>query len=411
MKAIIVGGGIGGLTTAMMLAERGITCTVHEQSSRHRELGVGITLMPTAIRELAGLGLLSALQADGVPSAHLYYKTRRGQTVWDEPRGLAAGHDVPQMFVHRGHLLGLLAREAEARLPPGSIRLGQRLTALKQTDTSVEACFALAEGGEQVETADLLIGADGIHSLTRATLHPTEGAPRFSGLQMWRGAADWPEFSGGASLLILGGVEAKLVLYPIGPGSTPGRRLTNWVVIVRTAPDGSPPPNRADWAREGNIADLAPHLGLFQCSDVDVAGLIAASNTIWEYAMFDRDPVAFWSKDRVTLLGDAAHPMYPMGANGATQAILDGRALADALAGGADIPTALLQYQDQRLPPTSAIVHANRRGGPEAVIDAVERLAPDGFTDVDAVLGRAERQAILQGYAAKVGMIPNREVR
>lgn len=406
MKAIVVGGGIGGLTTAMMLAAQGIRCTVHEQSPRHRELGVGITLMPTAVRELAGLGLLPVLQTCGIPSAHLYYQTRRGQTVWDEPRGLAAGHDVPQMFIHRGHFLGLLAEAAEALLPPGTIQLGQRLTAFRDTDTGVEARFARVEGDETIETADLLIGADGIHSPTRASMHPQEGAPRWSGLQMWRGAADWPEFLGGASLLILGGVEAKLVLYPIAPGSSPGRRLTNWVVIVRVAPDGSPPPSRADWAREGYRTDLAPHLNLFACTEVDVPGLIAASPTIWEYAMFDRDPVTFWGTDRVTLLGDAAHPMYPMGANGASQAILDGRALADALSSAADIPTALARYQAVRLPPTADIVRANRRGGPEAVIDAVERLAPNGFSDIEAVLSRAERQTILQGYAAKVGMPP-----
>jgi 2-polyprenyl-6-methoxyphenol hydroxylase-like FAD-dependent oxidoreductase len=411
MKALVVGGGIGGLTTAMMLAARGITCSVHEQAPRHRDLGVGITLMPTAVRELAGLGLLPALMASGVPSAHLYYQTRQGQTVWDEPRGLAAGHDVPQMFLHRGHLLSLLAEAATARLPQGTIHLGHRLTALHQTDSGVEARFALADGGEHVETADLLIGADGIHSPTRATLHRDEGPPRWSGLQMWRGAADWPAFRGGASLLILGGVEAKLVLYPIAPGSTPDHRLTNWVVIVRVAADGSPPPSRADWAREGRLADVIPHLGLFHCAEVDAPGLVAASGTIWEYAMFDRDPVAFWSNGCVTLLGDAAHPMYPMGANGATQAILDARALADALASAQDIPTALGHYQDARLPLTADIVRANRRGGPEAVIDAVERLAPDGFADVDAILSRAERQAILQGYAAKVGMAPAERAR
>ena len=406
MKAIIVGGGIGGLTAAMMLASRGIGCLLFEQSPQLRELGVGITLMPAAVRELAGLGLLPALEAAGVSSAHLYYKTRRGQTVWDEPRGLAAGHDVPQLFLHRGRLLGLLAEAASVRLSPGSIRLGRRLTSVLQSETGVEARFSLADGGEQVETADLLIGADGIYSPTRATLHPGEGLPRWSGLQMWRGAADWPEFLGGASLLILGGVDAKLVIYPIGPGTAPAGRLTNWVVIVRVAPDGSPTPTRADWAREGNLADLAPHLKLFHCEEVDVAGLVTASSTIWEYAMFDRDPVAFWSKGRVTLLGDAAHPMYPMGANGATQAILDARVLADALSSTFGIPAALSRYESERLPATSAIVHANRRGGPEAVIDAVERLAPQGFSDVDAVMSRADRQAILQGYAQKAGIQP-----
>ena len=411
MKAIVVGGGIGGLTTALMLARRGIDCTVYEQSPKLRELGVGITLMPTAVRELAALGLLAALEAASVSSAHLHYKTRRGQTVWDEPRGRAAGHDVPQLFVHRGRLLGLLAEAAEAQLAPGSIRLGQRLVSVDQDATGVTARFVDAYGASASETGDLLIGADGIYSPTRATLHPDEGAPRWSGLMMWRGAADWPAFLGGASLLILGGVDAKLVIYPIGPSGVPGRRLTNWVVIVRVAPDGSPAPARADWAREGSRDALAPHLGLFHCTEVDAAGLVAASPAIWEYAMFDRDPVVFWSRGRVTLLGDAAHPMYPMGANGATQAILDARSLAEALVGTADIPAALADYQAARLPVTSQIVHANRRGGPEAVIDAVERLAPDGFVSVDAVLSRADRQAILQGYAQTVGLTTQQGAR
>lgn len=324
--------------------------------------------------------------------------------MWDEPRGLAAGHDVPQLFVHRGRLLGLLTEAAHARLAPGANRLGQRLTSLLQTDTGVEARFALADGGVAVETADLLIGADGIYSPTRATLHPDEGPPRWSGLQMWRGAADWPAFLGGASLLILGGVEAKLVIYPIAPGTMPGRRLTNWVVIVRVAPDGSPSPARADWAREGtspiwprtwtcSIATkstrqvLSRHRarsGNMRCSTATPlrTGAEVASRC--------------WAMRRIRCIR--------LGANGATQAILDARALADALAGTSDIPEALARYQADRLPGTSAIVQANRRGGPEAVIDAVEGLAPDGFADVDAVLSRAERQAILQGYAQQVGM-------
>lgn len=201
-----------------------------------------------------------------------------------------------------------------------------------------------------------------------------------------------------------GGGEAGALSH--SPGSTPDRRLTNWLVIVRVAADGSPRPARADWARQGRLADVVPHLGLFHCAEIDVPGLIAASATIWEYAMFDRDPVNFWSLGRVTLSGDSAHPMYPMGANGAAQVILDARALADALASSQDIPAALAQYQNARLPLTADIVRPNRQGGPEAVIDAVERLAADGFTDVDSILSREARQAILQGYATKVGMSP-----
>ncbi len=406
MRVLIAGGGIGGLATALMLERRGIPCEVHEQAPAFRELGVGITLMPMAVAELAELGLLPALLRDAIPSAHLHFRTRRGQAVWDEPRGLAAGHPVPQLFVHRGRLLGFLAEAALARLPECAVRLGSRLLDWRETEEGVEATVAGPDGARETRRAEALIGADGIHSAVRARLHPGEGPPRWSGLMMWRGAVDRDAFLGGASLMILGGVDAKLVLYPIGPGSAPDRRLTNWVVIRRQAPDGAPLPDRADWTRPARHADVAPHLDLFSCAELDHRALVAATPEVWAYAMFDRDPAPFWSQGRATLLGDAAHPMYPMGANGGTQAILDARTLADTLVRGNNVAEALARYEAERLPRTAALVRANRQGGPEAVIDAVERLAPEGFTDVDAVLDRAARAAILQDYARMAGSAP-----
>jgi 2-polyprenyl-6-methoxyphenol hydroxylase-like FAD-dependent oxidoreductase len=237
-------------------------------------------------------------------------------------------------------------------------------------------------------------------------LFPAEGPPRWNGATLWRGATPWPAFLTGRSMIIAGGMEAKLVVYPIAVGDGPGRPLTNWAVIAGTGDAGAPSPRPQSWSRRGDLQELLPHIERFTIAEVDVVALMAATEELWEYPMCDRDPLPRWSHGRVTLLGDAAHPMYPVGSNGASQAILDARALADALAAGGDVADALRRYDAERLPKTAELVRSNRGGGPEGVIDAVQRLAPDGFDDVDAVLSRAERQAIVGGYAQRAGFAP-----
>jgi 2-polyprenyl-6-methoxyphenol hydroxylase-like FAD-dependent oxidoreductase len=219
---------------------------------------------------------------------------------------------------------------------------------------------------------------------------------------LWRGATEWPAFLTGRSMIVAGGLSAKMVVYPIAEGSRPDRKLTNWAVVARVG-EGGAPPRKEDWSRPGRREELMPHVGRFSIPHVDVQALIAATPEFWEYPMCDRDPLPRWSHGRVTLLGDAAHPMYPVGSNGASQAILDARCLADALARAESPMAALHAYEAERLPKTAEIVRSNRKGGPEGVIDAVEALAPDGFTDIDAVLPYAEREAIVRGYAQKAG--------
>jgi hypothetical protein len=213
----------------------------------------------------------------------------------------------------------------------------------------------------------------------------------------------WPGFLGGASLLIAGGVNTKFVTYPIAPGLTPQTRLTNWVAQARVAPEGSPLPDQADWNRTARREDLAPIIAQFSVPQIDIPALVAATEVCWEFPMFDRNPAPHWSVGRATLLGDAAHPMYPMGGNGASQAILDASCLTDAMMSHDDIGAALAAYEAERLPKAAAIVHSNRSGGPESVIDAVEERAPNGFDDVNAVLAHAEREAIVRGYAKQSG--------
>ncbi|MGY4478207.1 flavin-dependent oxidoreductase [Bradyrhizobium sp. USDA 3364] len=404
MKAIIVGGGIGGLTTALMLRSRGIACELYEQSETIRELGVGINTLPHAIRELAGLGLLDRLDEVAIRTYELFYLTRHGQQVWHEKRGLDAGHDVPQFSIHRGRLQSVIHQAVIDRLGADAIRTGCRLGSFTQDEGGVSAYF-FDRSGAHVHTArgDILIGADGIHSKVRETLFPGEGGPCWNGLMLWRGATDWPAFLTGRSMIIAGGLNAKAVIYPIAPGSSPASRLTNWAVLVRIGDGSSPPPRREGWSNLGRRDEMMPYVTSFTVPQVDFAGLVSATPEFWEYPCCDRDPLPYWSSGRVTLLGDAAHPMYPVGSNGASQAILDARCLADMLARSEHPRQALAAYERQRLPMTADIVASNRRGGPEGVIDAVEQLAPQGFTDVDTILNYEAREAIVRGYAAKAG--------
>ena len=259
MKAIIVGGGIGGLTTALMLRARGIGCELFEQSDTIRELGVGINTLPHAIRELAGLGLLDRLDDIAIRTGELFYLTRHGQQVWHEKRGLDAGHDVPQFSIHRGRLQGVIHQAVVERLGGEAIHTGCRLGAFTQDEGGVTAYF-FDRSGAHVHTArgDILVGADGIHSKVRETLFPAEGPPCWNGLMLWRGATDWPVFLTGRSMIIAGGLNAKAVVYPIAEGSSPASRLTNWAVLVRIGDGSAPPPRREGWSNLGRREEMMP---------------------------------------------------------------------------------------------------------------------------------------------------------
>jgi len=404
MKVIVVGGGIGGLVTALMLQARRIDCELYEQADVVRELGVGINTLPHAVKELAELGLLERLDAVAIRTFELLYTNRFGQEIWREPRGLDAGYEVPQFSIHRGRLQGAIYQAVRARLGESRIHLGCRLGALSQDEGGVTAYFFGRDGSHRhTARGDVLIGADGIHSTVRGMLFKDEGPVRWNGIMLWRGAIDWPQFLTGRSMIVAGGMQAKLVLYPIAEGSRPDRRLTNWAVAARIGDGSVPPPRKEDWSRLGRFEELMPHVQRFRIANVDVAHLIEATNEFWEYPMCDRDPLPRWSHGRVTLLGDAAHPMYPVGSNGASQAILDARVLADRLADAEHPLHALWAYEQVRLPMTAEIVRMNRRGGPEGVIDAVEARAPQGFSNIDEVLSFEERKAIVRGYASTAG--------
>ncbi len=406
MKVLIAGAGIGGLTTALALHDVGIEADVFEQSPEIRELGVGFTVLPHGVKELAALGLLPALDRIGIRTRELVYANRFGQIVWREPRGRDAGYDVPQFGMHRGKLLGVLHRAAGQRLGGAHIHTDHRLVDFAERGGRVVARFACGMTGKSTEVVgDVLVGADGIHSAVRSILHPAEGPPIWSGHMLWRGATDWPVYRGGRTMVIAGGSAAKLVFSPVHRDDTrPELRLTNWAVMARIGEAGQPPLRREDWNRSGLPDDVLPFVrDKFRLSFVDPVALIEATGTCFEYPNCDRDPLPRWSFGRVTLLGDAAHPMYPVGSNGAGQAILDAASLARHLASGAPAAEALAAYDAERRPLTDEIVLSNRKGGPEGVIDMVESRAPDGFGDIEKVASDEERKAIVHGYASLAG--------
>ena len=405
MKALVIGGGIGGLAAALSLHHLGVDVEIFEQGSEFRELGVGINTLPVAIKELAALGLLPALDAVGVRTHELIYMNRFGAPVWRELRGIDAGFEVPQFSIHRGKLQGVLHRAAVERLGAERLNTGHRLVALTQDEHGVTATFELRDGTRSARRGDVLVGADGIHSTVRRHFFPDEGAPAWNGIMLWRGATLWTPFLTGRSMIIAGGMRAKLVLYPIhNDPADNGLTLMNWAVAAKVGDGTTPPLRREDWSRPGRIEELLPFVeGTFKIAELDHVSLIRQTAEFYEYPMCDRDPLPRWSHGRVTLLGDAAHPMYPVGSNGASQAILDARCLARVLVENTANPQAALKaYEAARLGPTAEIVHANRLGGPERVIDVIEERAPDGFDTIDDVASYDERLAIVRGSAKTV---------
>jgi len=405
MNLLIIGGGIGGLTTALCLHRIGIDVEIHEQAPELDELGVGINMLPHAIGELAALGLLPALDEAGIRIRELIYTNRLGQVVWRELRGLDAGYTVPQFSIHRGKLHGVLKRAVLQRLGPSRLQTDHRLVTLEQRDGRVIARFESLVGEHVEAQGDGLIAADGIHSRVRSLLYPGEGPPRWSGEMLWRGTTRWPVYEDGRTQVIAGGNAAKFVFYPIHHDpADPHARLTNWAVMARLGEGARHQPRREDWSRVGRLQDALDFVeGSFRLDFVEPAEIIRATETFYEYPNCDRDPLHRWSFGRVTLLGDAAHPMYPVGSNGASQAILDAAALARHLAARSTVEEAFAAYDAERRPATASIVHSNRRGGPEGVIDLVEQRAPEGFDDVEAVASFAEREAIVRGYASMAG--------
>jgi 2-polyprenyl-6-methoxyphenol hydroxylase-like FAD-dependent oxidoreductase len=403
---LIAGGGIGGLVSALSLHELGIEVHVYESVDSLRPLGVGINLLPHAVRELFELGLEDALLSVGVPPTHLLYCSKRGQPIWREPRGIAAGYRWPQVSIHRGRLHMMLLRTVRERLGEARVHTGHHLRTLSQHEDGVRCDFAdSATGGLRTASeGDFLVGCDGIHSSTRALLHPDDGEPTWSGAVMWRGITAGQPFLDGASMVMAGHAQQKFVAYPVGVRSD-GRIEINWVAEIRY--DDREAIDREDWNRPGRPSDFLPAFDAWRFGWLDVPEMVRGAEAIFVYPLVDRDPLERWGSGRVTLLGDAAHPMYPIGSNGASQAILDARVLAGCLRSNADVAAALAKYEAVRRPATSAIVLANRRQGPEECMTLAEARAPGGFERIEDVIPREELEAISEKYKVLSGFSVN----
>ncbi|MGP4023341.1 flavin-dependent oxidoreductase [Actinomadura sp. 3N407] len=399
MRVLIVGAGIGGLTTALSLHEAGVEALVVDSAVRLRPLGVGINLLPHAVRELTELGFGDELAEIGIPTAETVHFDRYGGRIWGEPRGRALGYHWPQYSIHRGELQMMLLDAVLARLGKDAVRTGTVFEGFEQDGEEVRArLLDRASGTAGTAAADVLIGADGLHSAVRAQLNPGESAPLWNGIRMWRGVTEGEPFLSGRTLAIAGSNAAsKMVVYPISMrAERRGKALLNWVAEVRLADDQLD--RTADWNRTGRLEDVLPYFAEWRFDWLDVPALLSGSAEILEYPMVDRDPLDRWTSGRVTLLGDAAHPMYPIGSNGGSQAVLDARVVAHELAGAADPAEALLAYERERRETVNAIVLACRDMPADRILQTVSERAPQGFDAIEDVLAPDELSTIAGAY-------------
>ncbi|HEU4439368.1 MAG TPA: flavin-dependent oxidoreductase [Methylomirabilota bacterium] len=402
MDIAIVGGGIGGLTLALALHQRGLRCRVYESAPEVKELGVGITLLPHAMRELTALGLGEALASQGIENRESCFFNRFGQLIYSEPRGRTAGYPVPEVGIHRGRVHLTLWRAVAERLGAESLVGDHHCVGLEQSGGRVTLRFRSTATGATRDpvTADVVIACDGVNSAVRRQFYPDEQLC-FGGINTWRGVTRARPFLTGRSYVRVGSIQrGNLVIYPIADDvDGDGRQLINWTSQV-----AQPGYERNDWNKPGRLEDFLPIYASWTFDWLDIPDLLRRSDVIFEYPMVDRDPIDRWTFGRVTLLGDAAHPMYPRGSNGAAQAILDARALADRLAAGGDPAAALSAYEAARSGPTARVVRTNREQPPDYLIRRVEELVGDTpFDDLDRYISRAELQGFSEQYKRVTG--------
>ncbi len=402
-EVLIVGGGIAGLATALSLHAEGIDVAVRESVPEIQPLGVGINLLPHAIRELDALGVLDELESVGIASTTLAYFSARGQLIWEESRGRAAGYQWPQLSLHRGTLQMVLHDTAVERLGADRVVPGRHLTAIDHHDSSATAHFECRDGSGDIESVDaaIVVAADGIHSTVRQQRFPHEGMPLWNGALLWRGAVEYDPILDGRTMVWAGHPDQKFVAYPIRDLDN-GKQLVNFIAEYRT--DDRELLEREDWNRAGNLDDFAPRFNDWVFDWLDIPELLRSASGTFLFPMVDRDPLDHWTEGRVTLIGDAAHPMYPIGSNGASQGILDARVLAGCIRSHRNDPDhALSIYEAHRRPATSAIVLANRGLGPEMPMRLVHERAPEGFNHIDDVISPEEILEVTDGYRRTAG--------
>lgn len=402
MTVLIAGGGVAGLTLGLTCHQIGVPFRIFEVSAEIKPLGVGINLQPTAVRELMDLGLGDALEGIGVRTRDYGLYSKRGLHIWTEPRGTWAGYQWPQFSVHRGHLTRLLYDTLISRAGSDGIETGWRATGFEATSHGARLTLSNTDGVQRYEDGALVIGADGIHSVLRAQIAPDEGDPKWGGAVLWRGTTMAKPFLTGASMVMIGHDGLRFVSYPIStPDPDSGLAMVNWIANLDYASDD--PWNKEDWSRRANLDDFLPRFEQFDLGWIDIPGLIRGSDAVFEYPMVDRDPLPAWTHGAVTLMGDAAHPAYPVGSNGAGAAIIDARKLGRAFLDHGVTPAALNAFEDEMRPRTSKITLMNRTAGPDSILDVVEARSGGQFEDINDVIPQAEMAAHAARYKSAAG--------
>ena len=402
MSVIIAGGGIGGLTMALTCHQIGVQAVVLESVRNMAPLGVGINLQPNAIRELIDLGLEDELGSIGIEAREWALVGRNGKDVWSEPRGRLAGYRWPQYSVHRGELQMLLYRTVLERMGPDAVRTGHRVTGYRNESQGVTVQVDTRDGGSIVVQGSVIVAADGLHSSVRAQMHPTQPAPHWEGAVLWRGATYGPPIRSGASFTLIGSLDQRFIHYPISaPDPDTGLQLQNWIAELSFDPSEGWP--ESNWNRQVDIGKFLPSFEDWKFDWLDIPSLVRDSPAVWEFPMVDRDPAHHWVDGRVCLLGDAAHVMYPVGSNGASQAIVDARVMGAKFLDYGVTAEALQAFQDELIEPMSALVLRNRGNGPVGILGLVDERCGGVFEDIDDVIPRAEVESFMANYKAAAG--------
>ncbi|MEP4804927.1 MAG: flavin-dependent oxidoreductase, partial [Hyphomicrobiales bacterium] len=374
-----------------------------ERNTSIKPLGVGINLQPNCVRELFELGLADDLDKIGLRTSKVAYFSKYGKQIWVEPRGLEAGNNWPQYSIHRGHLQQLLFETVLNRLGSDAVATDAALVSHSSGSNAVCASFRSASGEVFSVSGDVLIGADGIHSSLRSGFYPDEGSPEWGGAVLWRGTSLAKPFLDGASMAMIGHEYQKFVCYPLSASDPEtGKAIVNWIAELKFKPDAAW--RTEDWNRTGQLDDFLPEFESWNFDWLNVPDMITSAQEILEYPMVDRNPLPKWTFDRATLIGDAAHAMYPIGSNGASQAIIDARVLGLKLRQAGLGAQALKAYEAERLEKTNAIVLANRGNGPDQIMEIVEQRSKGNAVEPTQVISKDELIEHAAYYKSLVGL-------
>jgi 2-polyprenyl-6-methoxyphenol hydroxylase-like FAD-dependent oxidoreductase len=294
-------------------------------------------------------------------------------------------------------------KAALAQLGPERIRTDHHCVGLEQDDQGVTIAFKSSATGKALGPvrADIAIACDGVNSAVRRIFYPGETVA-FAGINTWRGTTRRKPIFDGRTYMRIGSINTgKLVVYPIVDDiDGQGNQLINWMAEIQTGGFAA-----NDWNAPGRLEDFIHLYESWTFDWLDVPAMIRAADAILEYPMVDKDPVGRWTFGRVTLAGDAAHPMYPRGSNGAAQGLIDARTLADELARAGDEPRAALKaYEDTRRPATAKVVETNRTNPPDVICIKVEELTGDKpFVSIDDVISQEDLRALSETYKKVAG--------